>query len=126
MVLYLIPLPGFYFLFRIEVKKTKVTEDILAAGILLALGTFLYIQQRPLQMILFPGQPFDWINYYIHSPVIIIMGLGFLRLRKYSGWRGLSLVGTILITIGTILIMVGWITLYRNSKKNDLCPSRKI
>jgi len=103
-VLYLIPLPGFYFLFRIENKKTKITEDTLAAGILLAMGTFLYIQQRPLQAVLFPGQPFDWSNYYIHSPVVILMGTGFLRLNRHSDWKGLCILGTVLITIGTILI----------------------
>lgn len=104
MVLYLIPLPGFYFLFRIETKEAKRAEDTLAAGILLAMGTFLYIQQRPLQAVLFPDQPFDWINYYIHSPVVILMGTGFLRLNKHSDWKGLSILGTILITIGSILL----------------------
>ncbi|CCK79448.1 hypothetical protein [Desulfobacula toluolica] len=104
MVLYMIPLPGFYFLFRIETKEAKRVEDALAAGILMAMGTFLYIQQRPLQAVLFPDQPFDWINYYIHSPVVILMGTGFLRLSKHSDWKGLSILGTLLITTGSILL----------------------
>lgn len=103
MVLYLIPLPGFYFLFRIETKKTKIMEDVIATGTLFALGTFLYIQQRPLQAVLFPEQSFDWINYYIHSPVIIFLGFGFLRLNTHSDWKGLNLLGMILIIAGAVL-----------------------
>ncbi|GEM_PF-3950276 len=104
MVIYLIPLPGFYFLFRIESKKTRIEEDIIATGVLFAFGTFLYTQQQPLQAVLFPGQSFDWINYYSHSPVIILLGVGFLRLNKHSNWKGLTILGVLLVIFGAVLL----------------------
>lgn len=103
MTMYLIPAPGFYFLCRVEAKKGKVLEDVLAAGILMSLGTFLYLQQLPLQAVFFPDLVFDGTGYFVHSPVIILIGLTFLRLNTYSEWKGLCLLGILLSCSGLIL-----------------------
>jgi len=102
-ILYLISFPAFYFLFRIEIKQEIQTEDLIAGGFLLALGTFLYIQQQPLKILLFDQREFLSYDYYRNAPLLILFGIGFMRLHKHSQWRGLSLLGTLLFLSGLVL-----------------------
>lgn len=103
LVLYLITLPAFYFLYRIEVKKTVPDEDLIACGTLLALGTLLYILHQPLQVILFTQSSFSWSNYYTHAPVLILTGIGYLRLHRHAGRQELCLLGSIIFFAGIVL-----------------------
>lgn len=104
--LYLLVLPAFYFLYRIEVKeagKEGLKEDQVAAGILLAIGAGLYFEQQPLQVVLFPGSPFDWQDYYRNAPVLAMVGLGFLRLNRRIRWTGLATLGAVFVLVAAVL-----------------------
>ncbi len=117
LMLYLIALPAVYFLARMEFYKGRaLVEDQVAAGVLLGLGAFLYLQQQPLQVILFPDAPAsDWTSYYRNAPVMIIIGLGFVRLHKHTRWTGLCLFGSLLFLIG--------LTLWGSVLTKDLIPA---
>jgi hypothetical protein len=102
-LLYLIALPAVFFLYRVEVKANKRNEDIYTLGLMLALTTFLYIQQQPLQVILFPDLAFSWTSYFTNALVMVFTGIGFIRLQRWLGWSGLAIIGTILTVLGLIL-----------------------
>ena len=107
-ILYLILAPGLFFLFRIEVKAAKSQrEDLAAAGILFALTVFLFVQLQPLQLLLFPDEAFHWNRYYLDAPVLMIAGLGLMRLHKHATWPGLCLLGSILAAAGAVLTLSG-------------------
>jgi len=102
--LYIIGLPGFYFLFRVELKQQMaLVEDKIAAGLLFGLAVLLYTQQQPLQILLFNKLIFDWQNYYHNAPILIMCGLGIMRLHRHSEWRALCLVGSLVFLTGIIL-----------------------
>jgi len=110
-LLYWIVLPAFYFLYRIEVKSAQgqaKTEDKVACGLVLALGAFLYVEQQPFQVLLFANQNFSWIKFYHNSPVILLVGVGFIRLHKHANWPGLILVG-ILFSLAGVILGLSWI-----------------
>ncbi|WP_444996602.1 hypothetical protein [Aliikangiella sp. IMCC44359] len=103
-VLYLIIIPGFYFLYRIEIKKEQaIRADKTAAGLLFLLAVFLYIQQQPLQAILFEGNPFNWSIYYQNAPGILLVGLALIRFQKWLHWDGIATVGTLIVIIAGTL-----------------------
>ena len=103
-LLYLIVLPALFYLYRIEIRGAQaLVEDLVACGILLGLGTLLYLQQQPLQVILFPDLNFQWTDYYFNAPVMIVIGLGFIRLNKHTSWTGFCLLGTVLLLAGLVL-----------------------
>lgn len=103
-ILYLLAFPAFFYLYRIEKKSQQAhSDDIIAAGILLTLSAFLYLQQQPLQFVLFPHLPFNWHSYLSNAPIMIFTGLGFMRLQKYAKWQGLAMLGTVLLLLGLVL-----------------------
>ena len=104
LVLYLIVLPAYYFLYRIEVKQTVQQEDLVACGMLLALTVLAYIQQQPMSIIFFGHRHVTWDDYYKNAPVLILAGIGFLRLNKTIGWQGVYSMGTIILMAGCILV----------------------
>jgi len=100
-VLSVISLPAFYFLWRVEMKsESKVSEDVVSAGILLCLGSLLYIQQQPLKVLLYPEIDFQWQNYFKHSWLLIGLGVGYLRLNHRLHWPGITLVAITHLYIG--------------------------
>ncbi len=101
--LYLISFPAFYFLYRIEVKKTVQDEDLIACGLLLALGTLIYFQQHHFNMLLFDQKEFDWADCFRNAPLLMLIGVGAMRLHKHTEWHGVCLLGTILLLAGTVL-----------------------
>lgn len=104
MILYLVVLPGLYFLMRVEVKKHAAPkEDLIAAGILLGLAIFLYFQQQPLQLILFDTPTVDWTVYYSNAPCMVLVGLAFLRFQYWLKWDGLALMGVFITLLASIL-----------------------
>jgi len=103
-LLYLISLPTLFFIYRLEVKQELAPqEDRIALGILLTLTTFLYLQQQPLQAILFPDLPFHWDSYFRNAPVILLTGLALLRLQKWVRWPSLLVIGATLTIVGLSL-----------------------
>ncbi|MFT5083931.1 MAG: hypothetical protein ACI9Y1_001983 [Lentisphaeria bacterium] len=115
-VIYLVTIPGFYFLFRIEIKGDKAKrEDIIAAGILFVFSVFLYIQQQPLQIILFETSDFNWDIYYHNAPCIFFVGLALIRMQHWVHWDGIATIGTLIAVIsGSLslsLISPQWVQL---------------
>ena len=103
LILYLIALPAFYFLYRIEVKKNIQPEDLAACGMLLTLAVLAYLQQQPVNILFFGQRLFSWDGYYRNAPLLILAGIGFLRLNKYTKWQGVYPAGMILFMSGIIL-----------------------
>lgn len=109
-VLYLVMIPGYFYLFRAEMKPHhQAREDILVAGVLFAITAFLYVQQQPLRIILFPQDAFIWIDYLKHAPALFLSGLGFIRLQKHVKWKGLALLGCVLLLSGLVLFASYWL-----------------
>lgn len=103
-VLYLVTVPGLYFLMRVEVKgHAAPKEDLIAAGILLGLAIFLYLQQQPLQMMLFANPIVDWSIYYSNAPCMLLVGVAFLRFQYWLKWDGLALMGCFILLISSVL-----------------------
>ncbi|MBT4838350.1 MAG: hypothetical protein HON94_13500 [Methylococcales bacterium] len=102
-ILYLISAPAFYYLLRIEITKNANHEDMIAVGILLTLSLLLYVQQQPLQVLLFPQAEFVWENYYQHAGLLILIGLTLMRLQKWSNWPDLALLGSVVFLTGLTL-----------------------
>lgn len=104
--LYLIFIPALYFAYRIEVKAAKnalITEDQVAEGILLSIVACLYFEQQPIQMFFFPETAFNWLSYYTNAPLLVLTGLGMMRLNKMSNWKGLCILGSCFFLIGLVL-----------------------
>ena len=97
-VLYLVIVPGFYFLLRIEVKRHKApNEDKVACGILFLLAILLYVQQQPLQTLLFGARDFDWTYYYHQAPIMVLLGCALTRFQRWLPWDGLATIGMLII-----------------------------
>jgi hypothetical protein len=106
-ILYLVVAPAGFFLFRIEVKGSAARdEDIIAAGVLLGLAALLYCQQQALQVLLFRDVVFDWSSFYRNAPVMVLVGIGFVRLQKRAVWDGLAFLGLLCLLIGTVLSII--------------------
>ncbi len=105
--LYLVILPAVFFALRAEVKAAAEGRppqaDLLAAGLLYAIGIVLYFEQQPLQVVFFPESTFDWRAYYWNAPVIGVLGVGLLRLSRWTAWRGLVLLGTVFVLLALVL-----------------------
>ena len=107
-ILYLVVAPAGFFLFRIEIKGSAARdEDIIAAGVLLGLAALLYCQQQALQVLLFRDAVFDWSSFYRNAPVMVLVGIGFVRLQKRALWHGLAFLGLLCLLIGTVLSLPG-------------------
>ncbi len=103
-IIYWVTLPGFYFLYRIESKAENVLEeDKIAAGILFILAIFLYIQQQPLQILLFENFEFDWQSYYLNAPAMALISLALIRFQFWVNWDGIAIFGTLILIISLSL-----------------------
>lgn len=103
-IIYLLAFPGFYFLYRIEMKaENRTDEDLAAAGILFLIALFLYVEQQPLHVLLFPQLIFTESGYYYNAPAIIAIGLGIIRLQRWLPWPGLAFTGLLCIYLGSVL-----------------------
>lgn len=106
--LYLGILPAIFFLYRAEAKAADGKahrDDVVAAGLLFALGAVLYFEQQPLRVVFFPDEAFDWRDYYLNAPVLLIAGLGFVRLPRRGGFAGLCLVGVLFVELALVLLL---------------------
>ncbi len=104
--LYLVILPAVFFALRAEVRGTAGAPnqaDLLAAGLLYAIGIILYFEQQPLQVVFFSESTFDWRAYYWNAPVLGVLGVGLLRLSRWTAWRGLALLGTVFVWLAVVL-----------------------
>lgn len=103
-IIYLLALPGFYFLFRIEVKaENRTDEDLAAAGLLFLIALFLFVEQQPLHVLLFPQVTFTNLGYHYNAPAIIAIGVGIIRLQRWLPWPGLAFTGLLCIYLGSVL-----------------------
>lgn len=103
-VLYLVIIPGLYFLYRIEIKtQLAPMEDKIAAGLLFLLAIFLYIQNQPLQAVLFDNHLFDWHSYYQNAPAALLVGLALIRFQKWLAWDGIATLGSLIVLIAATL-----------------------
>lgn len=106
-ILYLVAAPAGFFLCRIEVKGPAARdEDIIAAGVLLGLTVLLYCQQQALQVLLFRDAVFDWSSFYRNAPVMVLVGIGFVRLQKRAAWHGLASLGLLFLLTGVVLSII--------------------
>jgi hypothetical protein len=103
-IIYLLVFPGFYFLFRIEMKGEMSTDDDIAAALILfVIALFLYVEQQPLHVLLFPNLIFDEFGYYSNAPAIVAIGIGLIRLQRWLAWPGLALTGLLCVYFGGVL-----------------------
>ena len=103
-VLLLLSLPAFFFFYRMEVKQSNTPqEDKIAAGLMLALSAFFYVQQQPMHQVLFPTVSFDRALYYQNAPLAVLIGLGLMRLQHHLHWSGLALIGLLMVFVSSAL-----------------------
>ncbi len=106
MLIALVALPGFYFLYRIERKgPDALVEDKITTGLMFALAALLYLQQKPLQMVLFENLSFSSAAYYYNAPVILLVGLALVRFQYWVKWDLVATFGTLLMVAGATLSM---------------------
>ncbi len=111
---WLIALPGFYFLARTEVKGgARPTVEPIAAITLLLLAVFVYLQHQPINLILFPEQPFDGHGYLLNAPLPLVVGFAILRMHRHVDWKGLAYLGTVIALAGLTLTGI-WLSLPLN------------